>query len=77
METRIKDFFITILQISPEDAITDDTSPDDLAQWDSFKHMMLISSFEEEFDISIEPEEIVDMYKNYGEFKVAVLSKLR
>ncbi len=76
MESKITDFFATILQFSPED-ITDDTSPDDIAQWDSFKHMMLISSFEEEFDISIEPEEIVDMYKSYGEFKAAVLIKLK
>ena len=76
MESEITDFFATILQHSSED-ITDNTTPDDIAQWDSFKHMMLISSFEEEFDISIEPEEIIDMYKSYGEFKSAVLTKLK
>lgn len=76
MESTLTDFFATILQRSPED-ITDNTTPDDIAQWDSFKHMMLISSFEEEFDITIEPEEILDMYKSYGEFKAAVLTKLR
>jgi len=76
MRSKITDFFVTILQLPPED-INDETTPDDIAQWDSFKHMMLISSFEEEFDISIEPEEIVDMYKSYGEFKSTVLAKLK
>lgn len=75
MESKITDLFATILQISPED-ITDDTTPEDIAQWDSFKHMMLISSFEEEFDISIEPEEIVDMYNSYAVFKAAIITKL-
>lgn len=75
MESKITDLFATILQISPED-IADDTTPEDIVRWDSFKHMMLISSFEEEFDISIEPEEIVDMYSNYGTFKIAILTKL-
>lgn len=76
MESKLTDFFATILQLSSED-ITDNTTPGDIAQWDSFKHMMLISSFEEEFDISIEPEEIIDMYKSYGEFKAAILTKLK
>ncbi len=75
MESKITDLFATILQVSPED-ITDDTTPEDIAQWDSFKHMMLISSFEEEFDISIEPEEIVDMFSSYGAFKAAIITTL-
>ena len=75
MESKITDFFATILQVSPED-ISNETTPDDMSNWDSFKHMMLISSFEEEFDISIEPEEIVDMYKSYGAFKAVINTKL-
>ncbi len=75
MESRITDFFTMILQISPED-ITDDTTPENFDQWDSFKHMMLISSFEEEFDISIEPEEIIEMYNNFGAFKKVIITKL-
>ena len=74
-ESKITDFFATILQVPPGD-LSDETTPDDISNWDSFKHMMLISSFEEEFDISIEPEEIVDMYKNYGTFKTAITNKL-
>ena len=75
MESKITDFFATVLQVSPED-LSDETTPDDISNWDSFKHMMLVSSFEEEFDISIEPEEIVDMYKSYGVFKAAIIDKL-
>ncbi len=44
-----------------EKLITDHLKQNELQQWDSLKHISLISAFEDEFDITIEPEEISAM----------------
>ncbi|MBI5235123.1 MAG: hypothetical protein HY886_02610 [Deltaproteobacteria bacterium] len=76
MEDKIKDLFATILKIKPSE-IHDDATPGALLNWDSLQHLFLVSGFEEEFGIEIEPEEAVDMYKDFGTFKRTVLSKLQ
>lgn len=42
-------------------AITDGTSQQTLAAWDSLAHLNLIVELESEFDVSFEPEEIGTM----------------
>ncbi len=75
MEEKIKDLFATILRTST-DTISDKTAPGNLESWDSFQHLTLVSGFEEEFDIEIEPEEIPEMYKDFQSFKKNILQKL-
>jgi len=75
MISKIEDLFATILQIPPEE-VRDSLSPEFLDGWDSFQHMILVSAFEEEFDISVEPEEIVEMYKDFKTFKNIILEKI-
>ncbi|MCK4820461.1 acyl carrier protein [bacterium] len=41
--------------------LNDDSSPDTVENWDSLKHMNLILSLEEEFNIIFSDEEIVEM----------------
>ncbi len=75
MENRIKDLFAAILKVPPSD-ISDSTAPQTLQSWDSLQHLFLVSGFEEEFGIEIEPEEAVDMYRDFGAFKNIVMRKL-
>lgn len=75
MENRIKDLFAAILKVPPSD-VGDSTAPQSLQSWDSLQHLFLISGFEEEFGIEIEPEEAVDMYRDFGAFKNIVMRKL-
>lgn len=75
MESKIKELFSTIVEV-PIDILYDDSSPENIENWDSFKHLMLVAAFEEEFDVSFEPEEIIRLYKDYKTFKDAVLQKL-
>ncbi|MHA1749057.1 MAG: phosphopantetheine-binding protein [Promethearchaeota archaeon] len=75
MENKIKELFATILKI-PLNRISDNLSPDQVEEWDSLNHLNLISSFEEEFSIEIEPEEIIEMNKNYKTLKTIILKKL-
>ena len=41
--------------------LKDDATPDDLETWDSIVHMDLCAKFEEEFDISLDVEDITEM----------------
>ena len=43
------------------DKIDLDTSPDSIDAWDSIGHIRLIASIEEKYDLTIPPEEQVDM----------------
>ena len=75
METKIKELFATLLEVSTDD-INENTMPQDLEKWDSFQHIVLVSAFEEELNVSVEPEDVVDMYKDYQTFKKIILQKL-
>lgn len=45
----------------PRNDVDDGTSPDDVETWDSEAHINLILSLEEEFGISLSPEEALQM----------------
>ncbi len=60
MEATLKKIMNDIFQI-PENDITDTTSVDNTESWDSLKHMELIASLEEEFEIIFTADEIVSM----------------
>ena len=76
METKVKELFATILEV-PANKINDTTTPENIENWDSFKHIVLVSAFEEEFNISVEPEDVVEMYKDYETFKMIIMEKLK
>ncbi len=44
-----------------ETSVTDDSSPDNVAGWDSLTHIELISALEEELSIQISPEDSIDL----------------
>ena len=45
----------------PAEQINDDTSPDNVAAWDSVMHLNLVLALEEAFVTSFTPEETLDM----------------
>ena len=57
MKERIKK---TAAQVLKAD-VSDNTSQDSCAMWDSLHHLSLIIELETEFDVSFEPEEIAQM----------------
>lgn len=75
MEAKIRDLFATLLQVAP-DELRDELRPVDLGVWDSMQHLILVSGFEEEFGIDVDPEEAVDMYTDFATFKRIILQKL-
>jgi len=59
MESRIKKVMSNVFNIDI-DSINNDTSPDNVENWDSLKHMNLIVALEEELEFEFEDQEIVD-----------------
>ena len=45
--------------------ITDESSPDNLEQWDSLSHVQLVLNLEKEFDIKISPEEGIEYFTDF------------
>jgi len=68
MDERIRELFATLLQVPPEQ-IRDETTPVSLERWDSMQHLIAVAGFEEEFGIDLDPEEAVEMYKDFATFK--------
>jgi acyl carrier protein len=52
--------FANALNISVEQ-ISDNLAYQSIAEWDSITHMILISQLEEDFDVSIDTEDVIDM----------------
>lgn len=75
LEEKVKELFAVMLRESPE-GITDTTRPADLPRWDSLQHLILVSGFEEELNVNIDPDEAVEMYKDFQTFKKVILKKL-
>lgn len=75
LEEKVRELFAVILRESPEH-ITDETRPADLERWDSLQHLILVSGFEEEFNVDIDPDEAVEMYKDFRTFKSVILKKM-
>jgi acyl carrier protein len=75
VEERIRELFATMLQVDPAE-ISDETTPDRVARWDSMQHLILVSGFEEEFGVDVDPEEAIDMYAGFATFKRVILLKL-
>ena len=59
IEIRIKQVMSDVFNIDIN-SINDTSSPDNIENWDSLKHMNLIIALEEEFEIEFNDEEIVD-----------------
>jgi acyl carrier protein len=45
----------------PDERLTEDSSPDTIAEWDSLAAMALVAAIEEQFDIRLSTREIMSM----------------
>ncbi len=43
------------------EAVTNDLAYQSIVEWDSISHMILISQIEEDFDISLETDDVIEM----------------
>lgn len=60
MENRIKKVLADVLMVE-ESLITDDASPETIAEWDSLKQMNIVMALEEEFSILLSDDDVIEM----------------
>lgn len=56
--------------------ITDDTTANDISEWDSLTHITLISTIGEEFGIDFDMSDVA-AFENVGDMVDAILSKMQ
>ena len=64
--------FVTALNIEVAQ-VTDTLSYNEIAEWDSTAHMILIAELEDQFDVMLDTDDIIDM-SSFAQAKV-ILSK--
>lgn len=68
---RLEKILSKVLEVKQTD-ISDESSPDNIANWDSFNGLMLVSELENEFKISFTVDEVINV-KTVGEIKKALI----
>ena len=58
--TRLKQAFVNALNIETTQ-VTDALTYNEIAEWDSTAHMILIAELEDEFDVMLDTDDIIDM----------------
>jgi len=74
LEEKLTQIMSLVFEI-PEDRIKEDSSPDDIENWDSIGAINLITAIEEEFDIEFDDEDLLEML-NFQLIKLKVEEKL-
>ncbi|WP_299099013.1 acyl carrier protein [uncultured Winogradskyella sp.] len=74
IEEKLKEIMALVFDVSTEE-INEDTSPDDLDNWDSIGSINLVTALEDEFDIEFEEEDIIEML-NFQLIKIKIEEKI-
>ena len=74
MEQKIKNVMASVFKVDLSD-INEDASPDSLENWDSLGHMNLVVALEEEFNITFQEDEIIEML-NYKLVREIIKNKM-
>jgi acyl carrier protein len=60
MADKVQEVFAAVLRVDPE-SLTDGSTPENTANWDSLNALRLVSAIEETFDVQLSTREIVKM----------------
>lgn len=74
MEDKIKSVLAAVFGID-QNEISDESSYETIASWDSLTHMNMISALEETFEVHFEDEEILEMI-NFRSVRETVQAKV-
>jgi acyl carrier protein len=74
MEIKLREIVAEAIDVNLEE-LTDQSSPDNMPEWDSFAHMTMVAALEGEFKISLTLEEIMEM-QNIQKIKEIISRKL-
>lgn len=59
MLEKYKNIFMECLELEEEEVET--AAPGEIVNWDSLRHMNLVATLEDEFDIELEPDDVIEI----------------
>lgn len=59
-DSKIREILETVLELSPKE-YNEDISTQTTEKWDSIKHLLLMSTIEEEFKINLNDEDLLNL----------------
>lgn len=60
MEQKLREIMAAVFEV-PLEAVTADTSVNNLEAWQSLQHMRLVLALEESFNVHLDPDEVTAM----------------
>ena len=60
MNDKLREVMAEIFKI-PADSVTDTLTMEDVEKWNSLSHLELVLELQDQFGVSFEPEEIIDL----------------
>ena len=60
MDDKVRQIMALLFEVNAEE-INFESSPDTIDNWDSLRHMNLVTALEEEFEIRFSDEQIIEM----------------
>ena len=60
MKDKLRDILAEAIELEPND-ISDESSPDNTPEWDSFAHMNMVAEVEKAYNIKFTLEEVIEM----------------
>jgi len=74
LEIKLKNVMSIVFELEPS-KINDNSSPENIENWDSLRHMMLIGALEDEFEIQFTDDQMLELL-NYKLIKLILTEKL-
>ena len=60
MKDKLRDILAEAIELEPGE-LTDESSPDNTPEWDSFAHMNMVAEVEKAYNIKLTLEEVIEM----------------
>tara|TARA_B100000686_G_C16750888_1_gene952399 strand:- start:618 stop:842 length:225 start_codon:yes stop_codon:yes gene_type:complete len=60
MKDKLRDILADAIELEP-DELTDESTPNNTPEWDSFAHMNMVAEVEKAYNIKLTLEEVIEM----------------